>query len=121
MRDVILLVGPPGSGKTTLAYQLSAERDLTHHLEREDYEDDDAYLTAATQLCTQPDARAIVVRCCTTLEEQDHWQHAIQATEVRTLDTPLRTCLRRISDRRRPRWRAEIMAAKRWHEQRGTT
>jgi RecA/RadA recombinase len=120
MRDVILLTGPPGSGKTTLAYQLAADRHLLH-LEREDYPDDDAYLTAATNACTPPDAKAIVVRCCATLNEQDHWQHAIQPTETRTLDTPLRICLRRIADRRRPRWRAEIMAAKRWHAERGTT
>ena len=109
MRRVVLIVGPPGAGKSTRAQELGL-----HHLEWEHFTNDAAFVAAAKAHCLAPDAQAVVVRCCDTPAEQAEWEQMLDVTETIVLDTPLDECKRRIADRRRPRWRGEIVAAERW-------
>lgn len=109
MRRVILIVGAPGSGKTTLAKRLTPRR-----LERERYPSDHAFRAAVTRACADPDADLAVIRCCPTPAEQAEWEALTQATEVIVMPTSKATCIRRVTARARPRWRGEIAAIDHW-------
>ena len=116
VRRVVLVVGPPGAGKSTLAAQLASSEGLVH-LESEMFPQG-GFVDAVRQLGTDPAARAVVVRCCATLDEQRRWEQMAGATETVVLDVDPDVCARRIVDRGRPRWRGELLAAKKWRRAR---
>ena len=111
MRQVLLIIGPPGSGKSTHAQQSG----LTHH-EREHYGSDKAFKAAAANAARQPNAQLAIVRCCPTHAEQREWEPHTNPTTTTALDIPAAECARRIHQRHRKNWRGEIQAAKRWHQ-----
>lgn len=115
-RRVVLVVGAPGAGKSTLAEQLARDEGL-RHLESEMFPGG-GFVEEATKLAGDQDARAVVVRCCATRDEQDHWETMIGATETVVLDVDPSECARRVAARRRPGWRRELLAAKAWRERR---
>ena len=112
-RRVVLIVGPPGAGKTTLATTMAEAEDL-QHIEREDYEDDDQYKREAHRLAHEPDAQLITIRCCITMEEQAEWVGRIDPTETIIVDTPEREAIHRCKMRGRANWRSEVVAVRRW-------
>lgn len=108
-REVVLIVGPPGAGKSTKAAGLGLP-----YLEREQYGSDHAYQRAVLAQCSRPDARAVVIRTCETLAEQEQWTDMTGATRVETMTTPMDECIRRCHGRGRPAWRGEVSSIKRW-------
>ena len=115
MRRVILIVGPPGSGKTTHAMATGLR-----HLEREQFPTDHAFRAAATRAANKPGAQLAIIRCCPTLTEQAEWVAMIGATEVHVMPTDQDECIRRCRRRGRSRWRGEVAAVERWFASRGT-
>lgn len=114
VRQVHLIIGPPGAGKTTHAHTLELPV-----YDRDDYPTDTAYRAAVTAACQPVDAHAAVIRCCPTRTEQTQWEHLTQPTIVTVLDLNPDEAARRIYQRRRPTWRAEIAAARAWRTTRG--
>lgn len=116
-RMVVLIVGPPGSGKSTKAVDLAHTHGL-QHMEREQYGSDKAYRQAVERAAAHPHARLAVVRTCPTTTEQREWERLTVATETIVLDVDQATCTERIHARTRPQWRGEIAAVARWHQER---
>lgn len=113
MRNVLLIIGPPGSGKTTYAQTTG----LTH-LEREHYPTDQLYRQAAQAAAAHDDANVAIIRCCPTHQEQHEWEQLTNPTKVIVLNLEPNECARRIHQRHRPNWRGEVQAARQWHKQR---
>ena len=72
----------------------------------------------ASSLRHDPNARAVVVRCCPNPVDQRDWENLIGATETKVLDVDPEVCARRIKERGRSKWRAEVKAARQWRDKR---
>lgn len=106
-RHVVLVCGPPGSGKSTFARTLGLPV-----YEAEAYRTDRAFVLAVLRAVEPEEARVAVVRCCPTPEDRAAWARTLRATRVVRMNTPLDVCIERIRQRGRPRWRAEVGAAR---------
>ena len=114
----MLLVGPPGAGKSTLAVNLASDHGLVH-LEAEMFAGArPTFRDRVAALRDDRQARAVVVRCCPTVAEQRELEDLAGVTETVVLDVDPDECARRIAARRRPTWRGEVAAARRWRTQR---
>lgn len=98
---VVLICGPPGSGKTTLAHTLGLE---VYDIDDPHWELDERRFTQAlTQLGHTPGTQAAVIRSGATRTARDKTRQLIGATETIVLTTPQDECIRRIHHRNRPR------------------
>lgn len=113
-RQVILVCGPPGAGKTTHAHTLGLE---VYDLDDAKWQGSDALFRAAImQLREEPHARAVVIRSGATLSARQKAATTVGATECVILDTDLATCVERIKERARPEppIRIQIKGARDW-------
>lgn len=116
-RRVVLIIGPPGAGKTTLARQL-AETEHLEHVALEHWPRRTRHVQmrkAGRRVGADPSARAVVVRCCAEPNDQAAWEALVGATETIVLDVDPDECARRIEARGRDSWRLEVEVARAWH------
>lgn len=98
-RKVVLICGPSGAGKTTLAHSLGLE---VFDLDDERWGGSDPLFRAAlVQVREDPKARAAVIRTGATISARLKGASNCGATEVIVLETPLAECVRRIKARGR--------------------
>lgn len=114
MREVIVIFGPPGAGKTTLAREIAGRGGLRV------FDSDDAvwrgeahFRAALRHVGRDPSARAVVIRAGATRSARGKVVQMVGATEVRLLDLPLGECVSRIQGRGTD-VRRGIAAARSW-------
>lgn len=115
-RRVVLVCGPPGSGKTTYAHSLGIDV----------YDIDDAkwgnserlFVIGLARLGQDRNAQAAVIRSGATRSARGKAALLVGATEIVVLDVEPKVCIERVVARARPRpsLRVQIAAIKTWHE-----
>lgn len=113
-RQVVMICGPPGAGKTTHAHSLGLE---VYDLDDARWHGSDALFRAAlVKLREDPAAKAAVIRTGATLSARQRAATMMGATECLVIDTDLATCVERIKARGRqePPIHIQIKAARDW-------
>lgn len=118
-RRVVLVCGPPGSGKTTYAEQTGLDV----------YDLDDPRWTRTTfnqalkQIGADPAAQAVVIRSGATAASRSNAAATIAATDVVVLPVDADTCIQRITARKQGTQpiRYQIAAVRDWWSRYETT
>ncbi|WP_162830325.1 AAA family ATPase [Amycolatopsis palatopharyngis] len=100
-RNVVLICGPPGAGKTTHAHSLDLP---VYDIDDPQWNNNERYFrTALQRLGHAPGARAVVIRSGATRSARAKAAELIDATHVQVIDTDPKLCIERVISRARPR------------------
>jgi hypothetical protein len=118
VRTVVLICGPPGAGKTTLAHQLAAAQGLTVY-DRDDplWAGERHFRAALALLGRNPTARAAVIRAGATRSARARAAALIGATDIKILAVSADECRRRViarGPRAKIRTATQLAAINRW-------
>lgn len=112
-REVVLVFGPPGAGKSTLARSMGLRV-----FDRDDpqWTSEAQFSRAIERLRRDPDAQAAVIRSGATRSARRRAARLVGATRTVMLLEPEPVCLRRIRQRKRPSppLRHQIAALETW-------
>jgi adenylate kinase family enzyme len=114
VRRVVLICGPPGAGKTTLAKSLGLE---VYDLDDPKWGGSEQRFRQALRLLAKnPNAQAAVIRAGATMSARAKAAELVAATETRIITTPRDECIKRVVARNRPRppLKVQIAAVDTW-------
>lgn len=110
-RQVLLICGPPGSGKTTLAHSLGLK---VYDRDDKCWRNEPHFVSAISHLGSDLDAQAAVIRCGAGAQSRSKTANLIKPTEVRILEVDAETCIRRVRERSRGNVDRDIAAVRKW-------